>query len=77
MANLQVKNIPDDLHERLRHHARESNSTISVLVLTAIERELARREWHQHLAKLPKTDLGVPAAQLLDEARSLRDVETG
>ena len=29
MANLQVKNIPDDLHDRLRAYARESNSTIS------------------------------------------------
>ena len=77
MGNLNVKNIPDDLHQRLRRHARENNCTISALVLTAVERELERREWRQHLARLPATDLGLPAVELLDEARSLRDEETG
>ena len=36
MANLQVKNIPDDLHGRLRAYAREHNSTISAVVLAAV-----------------------------------------
>ena len=77
MANLQVKNIPDALHERLRRHARENNCTISAAVLTAIERELARWEWRERLAERPQTDLGVEAAALLMEERSLRNVETG
>lgn len=77
MANLQVKNIPDALHERLRRHARENNCTMSAAVLTAIERELMRWEWRQHLAQRPETTLGVEAATLLREERSLRDLETG
>ena len=77
MANLQIKNIPDTLHERLRRHARENNCTMSAAVLTAIERELARWEWRQHLAQRPETTLGVEAATLLREERSLRDMETG
>ena len=77
MANLQVKNIPDALHERLRRHARESNLTMSAVVLTALERELARREWRDRLAGRPETDLGVPASTLLAEARSARDAEIG
>ena len=44
MANLQVRNISDGLHDRLRHHARENNCTISAAVLTAVEREVARWE---------------------------------
>ncbi len=77
MANLQVKNIPDDLHERLRRHARASNCTISAAVLTAVERELARWEWRERLAHRPVTDLGVEAAELLAEERSLRSTEIG
>ena len=76
MPNLQVRNIPVALHERLRRHARENNCTISAVVLTAVERELARREWQDHLAQRPKTELGVEVATLLAEDRSLRDAET-
>jgi plasmid stability protein len=75
MANLQVKNIPDELHERLRRHAREENCTISAAVLRAVERELARWEWHNRLAERPQTDLGVPAADLLQAARAERGRE--
>lgn len=71
MANLQVKNIPDELHERLRRHARANNCTISFAVLAAVERELARSEWRERLAQRPKTDLGVEAAALLAQERSL------
>ena len=76
MANLQVKNIPDALHDRLRAYARESNSTIGAAVLAAVERELAAWEWRKRLAQRPQTDLGMEAAELLREERSLRDQET-
>ena len=36
-----------------------------------------RRVWRKRLAQRPKTDLGVEAATLLAEERSLRDLETG
>ncbi len=73
MANLQVENIPDELHERLRRCARERNCTLSAAVLAALERELARWEWRARLAERPPTDLGVPAATLLREARAERE----
>ena len=76
MANLQVRNIPDELHERLRRHAREHNCTMSAVVLSAVERELVRWEWRKRLAQRPETDLGVDAAALLADARALRDAET-
>ena len=75
MANLQVRNISDDLHDRLRRHARENNCTISAAVLSAVERELARWEWRKRLAQRLETDLSVEAAALIVEERSLRDVE--
>ena len=77
MANLQVRNIPDDLHERLRRYARENNCTMSAAVIIAVERELARWDWRKRLSQLPKTDLGVEAAELLMEERSLREMEFG
>ena len=75
MPNLQVRNIPDDLHKRLRRHAQENNSTMSAVVLAAVERELKRREWQERWAQLPTTDLGVDAATLIAEARAERDAE--
>ena len=77
MVNLHVRNIPDDLYERLRRHARENNCTVSMVVLSAVERELVRWEWRKRLAQRPTTDLGVDAATLLAKERSHRDLETG
>lgn len=77
MANLQVRNIPDDLHERLRRHARKYNRSMSTVVVSAVERELALGEWRERLAQRPKTDLGVDAVTLIAEERAARDAETG
>ena len=72
-ANLQVKNVPDTLHERLRCYAQEHKCTLSDVVLIALERELARREWHERLAQRPTTDLGVSSASLLAQERQQRE----
>ena len=75
MVNLQVRNIPEALHERLRRRARVNNSTMSAFVLTAVERELDRCEWQESLAERPRTDPGVPAVRLLAAERSARYME--
>jgi plasmid stability protein len=75
MANLQVKNIPHALHQRLRRYAREHKCTLSEVVLNALERELVRREWHERLAQRPTTDLGASAASLLAQERQQREQE--
>ena len=77
MANLQVKNVPDTLHERLRRYARANRCTIGAAVLTAVERELAMWEWREHMGRRPETDLGVDAATLIAEERSRRAKEIG
>ena len=73
MPNLQVRNVPQDLHERLRRQAREGNCSMRALVLAAIERELRRREWQERWAKRPEIDLGVSAAEAIRAERDLRD----
>jgi plasmid stability protein len=72
MANLQVKNIPDALHQRLRLHAQKHRRTIREIALEAIEREMARSEWHEKHAQRPTTDLGDSAASLLEQERQQR-----
>jgi hypothetical protein len=73
MANIQVKNIPEKLHNRLRRYAREQDCTLGEIVLEAIEREVARREWHKRFSARPSTQLRDSAAQLLEEERRQRD----
>ena len=75
MANIQVKNIPEKLHNRLRRYAREQECTLGEIVLDAIEREVARREWHKRFSGRPSTQLGSSAAELLEQERHQRDSE--
>lgn len=73
MSNLQVKNVPEALHNRLKHYARRHNRTLSEIVLQALDRELTRVEFHERLETRPQAELGVSAASLLGEERSQRD----
>ena len=75
MVNLHVRNVPDDLYERLRRYACENNRTMSSVVLSAVERELERLEWQERLARRPTTDLGFDAATVIAEERLRRDLE--
>lgn len=73
IANFQVRNVPDTLHQRLRRYAQEHKCTLSDVVLIALERALARCEWHERLAQRPTTDLGVSTASLLAQERQQRE----
>ncbi len=74
MANLQVKNVPDDIHDRLRTVAARRNQTIRDVVLDAVVRELSHEEFLAHIRERPRADLGRPAAELLAEAREEREL---
>jgi plasmid stability protein len=75
MANLYIKNVPEDLHERLRNYARVKRLTMSQAVFTAIDSQVARWEFTLRLAQRPKTELIVNAAETIREERRLRDIE--
>ncbi len=77
MATLNIRDIPDDLYASLRRCARASNRSVSEVVVRALERELERMEWQEHLARQPTTDLGIDAATLIAEERRRRDLELG
>jgi antitoxin FitA len=54
MSAIQVKNVPDELHERLRSRARAEGRSMSDYVLYVLERDLAlptTREWLEQLKR--------------------------
>jgi len=77
MANLQVKNVPEALHRKLRAYARRSGRTLRDVVLSAVAREMEHLEFQAQLAKRQPVDLGRPAARSLEETRAERDRELG
>ena len=77
MANLQVKNVPEALHRKLRAYAGRRGRTIRDVVLEAVAREIDREDFRARLAKRTPVDLGRRAAQTLGEARAEREKELG
>ena len=72
MANLQVKGLPDDLHEELRRRAEADGTTLSDLVTRMIRRELAVpsvSDWLAELAAQPARDDDLDVQSLMDEIR--------
>jgi plasmid stability protein len=54
VSAIQVKNVPPDLHERLRSRARAEGRNLSDYVLDVLERDLgvpSTREWLDRLAR--------------------------
>jgi plasmid stability protein len=47
MPVLHVRNVPEELYERLRQHARDQNRSISAEVITLLEHALAEPEHPQ------------------------------
>ncbi len=76
MANLQVKNVPESLHRKIRAYAKRRGRTVRDVVLDAVTREVERLEFSVRLAKREPVDLGRPAARTLDEVRAERERET-
>ena len=72
MANLQVKNVPEDLHAALRERAEREGTTLSELVTRALRREVALPsmvEWLAELGRLDPIGVAVDVPRLLDEVR--------
>jgi len=77
MANLQVKNVPEALHRKIRDLATRQGRTIRDLVLEAVRREVAREQFQERLTRRRPVEVGRPAAESLNEARSERAWELG
>lgn len=72
---LQVRNVPDALHRRLKMRAASRGQTLTDYVLETLERadrEPSIDEWLAALRKLPETTLTVSTADLIRDARAQR-----
>ncbi len=75
MSEIQVRDVPPDLHRRLRERAAADRLSLSDYILKLLERDAGRlstREWLASLAdREPVGDVDVAGA--LDGSRSDRD----
>jgi post-segregation antitoxin (ccd killing protein) len=75
MATLQVKNLPDELHQELANRAQAERTTMSELVTSMLTRELSRPSTRQWVARVRATTVSDPSSKI-DSASvlgSLRD----
>lgn len=70
---LQVRNVPDALHRRLKMRAASRGETLTEYVLEILTRadsEPTLAEWLEELRSLPQTKLTVSPADLIRKARA-------
>lgn len=78
MSAIQIKNVPPELHERLRVRARREGRNLSEYVLSVLDRDLAvptKREWFESLRR-DEPVTGVTSEEivnLIHEGRDERD----
>lgn len=77
MADLQVKNVPDALHRRIRADGKRRSRTVRDVVLEAVRREIDRDAFRERLAERAPVDLGRPAARTLEEVCGERGEDFG
>lgn len=73
MSAIQIRNVPDRLVHELKARAAARRMTLSDFLLARLAEftaEPALDEVLDRLAAMPRRDLGVSAADLVDEARS-------
>lgn len=75
MANLQIKGLPDELHDELRRRARLEGVTVRTYVQRLIEVDQSvppRSEWLARVRARRPVDLGRAVSELVAEDRELR-----
>ena len=69
---VQVRNVPDALHRRLKSRAADSGQSLSDYLLAELERLAARPTRHEMLARIhsrKRVTLKTPAAVVIREER--------
>ena len=72
---LQIRNVPDAVHRRLKSRAALAGTSMSDYVLREIEQALSRPtrdEVFARIAELPPIDLDPPSSDVLREERGRR-----
>ena len=74
-TTIQIRNVPESLHRRLKARAAQEGVSMSRFVLREIERALerpTRREWIEALRSQPEVELEISPADILREERNRR-----
>ena len=72
---IQIRNVPDEVHRRLKSRAALAGLSMSDYVLREIEQVLSRPtrvEVFARIAELPPIELDPPTAEVLREERGRR-----
>lgn len=80
VANLQIKDLPDDVHDELRRRARMEGITVRAYVQRLIETDQAvppRAEWFARVRQRRPVDPGASVAELIRADRGERHGEPG
>lgn len=78
MSAIQVKDVPEDLHEALRQRAAAEGMDLQAYVLQVLRRDLAlpsQQEWLDGLRRRPETVGLPPADEILRAEREQRERE--
>ena len=75
MATIRVKNIPDDLRDRLQRQAGRCRASIDDVLLEALEREVLRLEWNEKLASKNPAKVKTNPSDILAQERAQRDAD--
>jgi antitoxin FitA len=79
MGAIQVKDVPEELHEALRRRAVQEGMTLADYVLDLIRRDLglpSRREWFERLATREPVEISrEEILEALDDARAEREAQ--
>ena len=72
---IQIRNVPETLHRRLKARAALEGVSMSRFVLREIERALerpSRREWIEAIRSQPEVELDMSPADILRDQRNRR-----
>ncbi|MFI5052859.1 MAG: hypothetical protein ACHQDE_00735 [Acidimicrobiia bacterium] len=74
MSAIQVKNVPEELHEELRRRATAEGKTVGEVILAALRRELRREEMHDWLERVAqhRPDPPLSREQVMEVMREAR-----
>jgi antitoxin FitA len=75
MAHLQIRDLPEDLHEELRRRADQASTSVRGYVIELIRRDQALaspQDWLEEIGSHEPIELGEPAAELIRAAREER-----
>ena len=73
MIDIQIKNVPDEMYERLARYARKSKTTLNDVVVEALELEIEQIELHEWIAAQPVRHFDISPSEWLSRHRARRD----